>query len=156
MSRPEGLGSPHPRGSRQPRPTRLTWRERVNEITSGCGLIIVLVLFLPVVGIGVVAYYFGIHKVADVITEWSMDQSIIRTLLGVTLIVLAALGWVQVYRHRSGPEFTARAVISWAVVSVFMILIGAGILMADFSDGTDTTGSSEGSLGQGRGPTADR
>ena len=140
MSRPKGIGSPHLRGSGQPRPSPLTWRERVNEITSGCGLVIVLVLFLPVVGIGVVGYYFGIYKLADVITEWSMDQSIIRTLLGVTLIVLAALGWVQAYRRRKLPEVTPRAVLYWAAISVFMIFLGAAFLMADFSDGPDTSG----------------
>ena len=102
-----------------------------------------MVLFLPVVGISVVAVYFGINLIAGVITEWAMGQSIVRTLLGVTLIVLAALGWVQAYRRRSLPEVTPRAVIYWGVFSFVMIAAGVGLIMADFNDGpggTDTTG----------------
>ena len=117
-------------------------RDRVKEFASGCGFLIVLILSVLSAFVGVVVVYVGIIYVTGVMTEWAMSQSIVRSLLGVTLIVLAALGWLQVYRRRSGPEVTPRAVIYWGVVSIVMILAGVGFLMADFTDtgGTDTTG----------------
>ena len=95
---------------------------------------------MPVLFVSVVAFYLGINYLAELIATWAMGQSIVRTLAGVSLFVLAALGWVQVYRRRSGPEVTPRAVLYWAVFSLFMIGFGVALLTADFTDGTDTSG----------------
>jgi hypothetical protein len=83
---------------------------------------------------------WGINYVGEVIAKWAMGQSIVRTLVGAALIVLAALGWFQVYRRRSGPEVTPRAVLYWGVFSLFMIGFGVAFLMTDFPDGSQTTG----------------
>ena len=126
--------------TRKPRPNRAAWRERVRELLSELGLLTVALLAVPILVISVVAFYLGINELAELIATWAMGQSIVRTLLGVALIVLAALGWFQVYRRRSGPEVTPRAVLYWAVFSLFMIGFGVVLLTADFSDGTGTSG----------------
>ena len=127
-------------GVRKPRQRRQTWRERAKEITSGFGLLTVALLAVPVLVISVVAFYLGINYLAELIARWAMGKWIVRTLVGVTLIVLAALGWFQVYRRRSRPEVTPRAVLYWAVFSLFMIGFGVALLTADFTDGSQTTG----------------
>ena len=127
-------------GVRKPRQRRQTWRERINEVASGFGLLTVALLAVPVLVISVVAFYLGINYLAEVIATWAMSQSIVRALAGVSLIVLAALGWFQVYRRRSGPEVTPRAVLYWAVFSLFIIGFGVVLLTADFTDGSQTTG----------------
>jgi uncharacterized BrkB/YihY/UPF0761 family membrane protein len=127
-------------GGRKPRQRRQTWRERAKEITSGFGLLTVALLAVPVLVISMVAFYLGINYLAELIARWAMGKSIVRTLVGVTLVVLAALGWFQVIP----PQVTARgdpsAVLYWAVFSLFMIGFGVALLTADFTDGSQTTG----------------
>ncbi len=141
MSRPKGLGSPHMPGDGKWRAPRapLTRRETANELANGCGYLLVVVLALPILVVGVVAFFVGINVVGGwmaVAAMRAVEAPIVRVAFGVTMIVLAAWGTVRVYRRRALPEVTALAVVLWVVTDFILVSLGVIALATAINDET--------------------
>ena len=121
MSLNKGLGSPHLGGSGQPRPPRLTPKEVVDEIASGCGVL----LLAPVAIVGGIAALLSVLYLPGVLIGWSKDaleEPLVLVAVGVSLIGLAVLGSYRVFRNRRSPEVTLLAVVSWVLLDVVLDL----------------------------------
>jgi hypothetical protein len=117
----------------------LTRRETANELATGCGYLVVVVLALPALVLGVLALFVGTNVVADWMIGAAMrafEAPIVRVTFGVTMIVLAAWGTVRVYRRRALPEVTALAVVLWVVTDVILVSLGVIALAAAVNEET--------------------
>jgi len=95
-------GGDPPRGT-QPRLAPQTRRQVINELANGSGYVLVAILALPVLVIGVVAYFLGVDALAVFLAKALMravEAPIVRVIFGVTIISLAGWGTLRVYRRR--------------------------------------------------------
>ena len=135
MSHQKGLGSPHLGGSGQPRPPRLTPKEVIEEIASGCGVL----LLAPMAIVGGIAVLLAVWYLPGVLTRsvnGALEEPFVRFLVGVALIGLAVWGSYRVIRNRAAPEVTLLAVVLWGVLDVVLILL-AVIAFVSAIDRTD-------------------
>jgi hypothetical protein len=123
MSRESGLGSPHLGGSGQPRPPRLTPKEVIDEIASGCGVL----LLAPVAIVGGLAALLSVLYLPGVLVGWGKDaleEPLVLGAVGVSLLGLAGLGSYRVVRNRRSPEVTLLGVMLWVLFDVVLISLG--------------------------------
>ena len=99
-----------------------------------------MLLSLLIGVIAVVAFYLGVDYFARILLERAWEEPIFHVLLGVSLIVLVALGTLQVYRRRHLPEATPLAVVAWGVFALFMISMAVIALASAFTTRTGTRG----------------
>src|SRR3954454_9804266 len=139
MNPKEGLGSAHLGADGQPRPPRLTPKEAVDEIASGCGYVLVAILAIPAAILTGLAVLFGIDFVAGTLARWgfnALEEPLVLVVVGISLIGLAAWGSYRVYQNRKSPGVTLLGVISWVVLDVVLISLGV-IAIVSAINGTD-------------------
>ncbi|MFL5678026.1 MAG: hypothetical protein ACJ77X_10345 [Chloroflexota bacterium] len=141
MSPKKGLGSAHlgPGKYRQP---RLTPKEAVDEIASGCGYLLVVILAIPVAIFGGLAILFGIDYVAGTLARSminALEEPVVLVAVGISLIGLAAWGSYRVFRNRRSPDVTVLAVVLWGVLDVVLISLGV-IAIVSAVNATGVTG----------------
>ena len=122
------LGSPHGRGSGQPRPPKLTWRDGWNGCAeAGCWLVSIPIALLGI-GLGLIGFYVGV----DVFVTWLMSIDVLATLLLATFAALfigiAVAGLVGMIRGRA-PSGTSAPNSAMAVAVLILFgLMGLGML----------------------------
>ena len=128
------LGSPHLRGSGQPKPPKLTWRDWLDGCAEiGCWLVSIPIAIAGL-GLIVVGSYVGI----DVFVAWVMGNDVLATLVAALMgalfvgIAVAGLFGIVRGRGRSGTS-AARLVLAIAVLTL-VGLMGVGILYGTFVD----------------------
>ncbi|MFL5779001.1 MAG: hypothetical protein ACJ761_08680 [Chloroflexota bacterium] len=106
---------------------QLVSNDGVRAIPAAIGYLLVVILALPILVIGMVAYLLGPEALAGIAThaaQRAMEAPIDHVSFGVAMIVLAAFGSLDVYRRRRQPEATVLAVVLWGVFAFIMVAIG--------------------------------